>query len=145
MSTQSPGRDISGDAPAIRALLEGARTIAVVGLSDDPSRPSYGVAQAMQRYGYRIVPVNPALREALGEQAYPSLSALPFPVDIVDIFRRPEHVMALVEEAIAIGAPAVWMQLGVSHPAAVRRAVEAGLTVVAERCIKVERARLLAS
>lgn len=143
MSSPSPGRDISGDAAAVRALLEGARTIAVVGLSDDPSRPSYGVAAAMQRHGYRVVPVNPSLSEALGEQAYPDLASIPFPVDIVDIFRRPEHVPAVVEEAIAIGAPAVWMQLGVSHPAAVRRAVEAGLSVVAERCIKVEYARLL--
>jgi predicted CoA-binding protein len=143
MSSTPPGRDISGDAAAIRELLERARTIAVVGLSDDPARPSYGVAEAMQRHGYRIVPVNPTLREALGEPAYPDLASLPFPVDIVDIFRRPEHVLGVVEEAIAIGAPAVWMQLGVSHPEATRRALEAGLTVVAERCIKVERARLL--
>ncbi|MBC8077231.1 MAG: CoA-binding protein [Chloroflexales bacterium] len=143
MTTQSPGRDISGDSGATRALLEGARTIAVVGLSDNPSRPSYGVAAAMQRHGYRIVPVNPTLSAALGEPAYPDLASLPFPVDIVDIFRRPEHVPAVVEEAISIGAPAVWMQLGVSHPDAVRRALAAGLVVVAERCIKVEYARLM--
>lgn len=143
MIKQSTGRDISDDSGATRALLEGARTIAVVGLSDNPSRPSYGVASTMQRHGYRIVPVNPTLRAALGEQAYPDLASLPFPVDIVDIFRRPEHVLAVVEDSIAIGAPAVWMQLGVSHPAAVRRALAAGLVVVAERCIKVEYARLM--
>ena len=143
MTTISSGRDISGDSAAIRALLEGARTIAVVGLSANPSRPSYGVAAALQRNGYRIVPINPTIAEVLGERAYPDLASLPFLVDIVDIFRRPEHVPTVVDESIAIGAPAVWMQLGVSHPAAVRRAVEAGLIVVAERCIKVEYARLL--
>ena len=142
MINQSPGRDISGDSGGTRTLLESARTIAVVGLSDNPLRPSYGVAAAMQRHGYRIVPVNPTLREALGEQAYPDLASLPFPVDIVDIFRRPEAVGPHVDEAIAVGAKAVWLQLGIRNDEAIERAAAAGLQTVQDRCIKVEHMRL---
>jgi predicted CoA-binding protein len=123
----------------IRALLRSTRTIAVVGLSDDPDRSSYGVASYMQRQGYRIIPVNPHLTgPVLGEEPYPSLAAVPVPIDLVNIFRRPQFVPEVVEEAIAVGAPAVWMQLGVAHEAAARRAVAAGLKVVMDRCVAVD-------
>lgn len=129
---------------AIRELLTGARTIAVVGLSDDQSRPSYGVAAYLQRKGYTIVPVNPHLRRpVLGEQPYPSLAAVPQPIDIVDLFRRPEYVPDLVDEAIAVGAKAVWMQLGVGHSGAAAKAEAAGLRVVMDRCIAVEHRMLV--
>jgi predicted CoA-binding protein len=118
-----------------RALLARVKTIAVVGLSPKPGRPSYVVARAMQGFGYRIVPVRPALREALGEPAYASLADIPFAVDLVNIFRAPEHVPELVEAAIAIQAPALWLQLDVVHEAAALRAREAGLAVVMDRCI----------
>lgn len=119
----------------LREILASVKTIAVVGLSDNPGRPSYGVASYLQRQGYRIIPVNPNLREVLGEKAYPRLSDIPEPIDVVDIFRRPEYVPALVEEAIAIGAKVIWMQLGVTHEAAAARAEAAGLTVVRENCM----------
>lgn len=119
----------------IRALLERVRTIAVVGLSPKPDRPSHSVARALQRFGYRIVPVRPAVAEVLGEPAYARLTDIPFPVDLVDVFRAPEHVPAIVEEAIAIGAKALWLQEGVVHETAAERARAAGLTVVMDRCI----------
>ncbi len=119
----------------LRQILATVKTIAVVGLSDDLGRPSYGVASYLQGQGYRIIPVNPNLREVLGEKAYASLRDIPEPVDVVDIFRRPEHVPAIVEEAIAIGAKVIWMQLGVTHEAAAARAEAAGLTVVRESCM----------
>jgi predicted CoA-binding protein len=122
---------------AIERALQG-KTIAVVGLSSDPSRPSYGVARYMQRQGYRIIPVNPNETQVLGEQAYASLHDIPVPVDVVDVFRRPEHVPEVVDEAIAIGAPVLWLQQGVIHPQAAQRAQAAGLAVVMDRCIKVE-------
>lgn len=124
---------------AIRRALAGT-TIAVVGLSSDPSRPSYGVARYMQRQGYRIIPINPNEQEVLGEQAYPSLQDVPVPVDVVDVFRRSEYVPAVVDEAIAIHAPALWLQYGVIHPQAAERARAAGMAVVMDRCIKVEHA-----
>lgn len=129
--------------PDLRTLLQTARRIAVVGLSDKPDRPSYGVAQYLQRHGYTIIPVNPALQSVLGEQAYPDLASIPEPVDIVNIFRRPADVGPVVDAAIATGAPAVWLQLGIVNEAAAQRAREAGLTVVMDRCIKIEHARLL--
>lgn len=129
----------------IRALLAATRTIAVVGLSDDPDRPSYGVASYLQRRGFKIIPVNPHLvGPVLGEQPYPSLRDVPVPIDLVDIFRRPQFVPAVVEDAIAVGAKAVWMQLGVAHAAAARRAEAAGLTVVIDRCLAVDH-RMLAA
>jgi uncharacterized protein len=118
-----------------RALLGRVRTIAVVGLSPKTNRPSHGVARAMQRFGYRIVPVRPALDEVLGEKAYPSLRAIPFPVDLVDVFRAAEHIPAVVEECLAIGAPVLWIQEGIVHEAAAEKARSAGLTVVMDRCI----------
>lgn len=127
---------------SIPELLRTSKTIAVVGLSSNPMRPSYGVSEYMQSAGYRIIPVNPNEAEVLGERCYASLGDVPHPVDIVDIFRRPEHVPDLVEQAIAIGARAVWMQEGVVHHAAAARAREAGLFVVMDRCILKDHRRL---
>ncbi len=128
---------------ALAELLRSARRIAVVGLSDKPDRPSYGVAAYLQRAGYTIIPVNPTLTSVLGETAYPDLASIPEPVDIVDIFRRSEEAGAVVDEAISAGAKAIWMQLGVADAAASARAVAAGLAVVENRCLKIEHARLI--
>jgi len=127
----------------IDRLLSTATTVAVVGLSDDPARDSNSVARYLQANGYRIVPINPKLDSVLGEPAYPDLASIPgeIAIDVVDVFRRPEHVPEIVEAAIARGAKAVWMQLGVHHREAAARARDAGLTVVENRCIKVEHAR----
>ncbi len=130
-------------AEAIRALLARVKTIAVVGLSPRPDRPSHAVARALKHYGYRIVPVRPAVHEVLGERAYARLTDIPFPVDLVDVFRAPEHVPAVVEETIAIGAPALWLQEGVVHEAAAERARRAGLTVVMDRCLLRDYVRLM--
>ena len=119
----------------IRALLQRVKTIAVVGLSASPMRPSHGVARALQGFGYRIIPVNPTLTEVLGEKAYPSLRALPEPVDLVDVFRESSHVAGIVDDCIALQLPALWLQDGVIDAAAALRAREAGLTVVMDRCI----------
>jgi predicted CoA-binding protein len=119
----------------VRALLRRVRTIAVVGLSPKPGRPSHGVSRAIQGFGYRIVPVRPAIDSALGEKAYPSLADIPFPVDLVNVFRAAEHIPQVVEECLAIGAPAIWVQEGIVHEAAAERARAAGLTVVMDRCI----------
>ena len=119
----------------IPELLKTSRTIAVVGLSSKRSRPSYGVAEYMQRNGYRIIPVNPFVQAALGEKCYPDLDSIPERVDIVDVFRRTEFVPEIVEAAIRIGARAVWMQEGVVHEEAAARAAAAGLAVVMDRCI----------
>jgi predicted CoA-binding protein len=126
----------------ISEILDSARTIAVVGLSGKRFRPSYGVAEYLQRSGYRIIPVNPNETEVLGERAYPDLDSIPDPVDIVDIFRRPEFVPAIVEAAIRKGARAVWMQEGVVHEGAARRASEAGLAVVMDHCILKDHSRM---
>jgi hypothetical protein len=127
---------------SIPELLRSSKTIAVVGLSANPMRPSFGVSEYMQSAGYRIIPVNPNETEVLGERSYATLRDVPEPVDIVDIFRRPEHVPELVEQAIAIGARAVWMQEGVVHHAAAARARDAGLFVVMDRCILKDHRRL---
>jgi predicted CoA-binding protein len=123
--------------------LREAKTIAVVGLSGRRFRPSHGVAEYLQRAGYRVIPVNPHETEVLGEKAYPDLASVPLPVDIVDIFRRSEHVPEIVEEAIRIGAKMVWMQEGVIHENAAQSALAAGLEVVMDRCILKEHRRLL--
>jgi len=128
----------------IADILAAAHTIAVVGLSARRFRPSYGVAEYMQRAGYRIIPVNPTVTEVLGEKCYPSLDAVPEPIDIVDIFRRSEHVPEIVEAAIRKGAKTIWMQEGVVHEEAARRAESAGLTVVMDRCILKDHRRLAA-
>jgi predicted CoA-binding protein len=127
----------------LRETLKGAQTIAVVGLSDDPSRPSYGVAKYLQEHGYRIVPVSPKANRILGEQAYPDLPSIPFDVDIVDIFRRPEAVGPHVDEAIQKGAKMVWLQLGIRNDEAASKAQEANIAVVQDRCIKIEHMRLI--
>jgi predicted CoA-binding protein len=124
------------------AILRSARTIAVVGLSGKRFRPSFGVAEYLQRAGYRIIPVNPHETAILGEKCYPDLDAVPEPVDIVDIFRRSEFVPEIVEAAIRKGATSVWMQEGVVHEPAARRAEAAGLTVVMDRCILKDHRRL---
>jgi uncharacterized protein len=116
-------------------ILHSAHTIAVVGLSGKRYRPSYGVAEYLQRSGYRIIPVNPEETEVLGEKCYPDLDSVPMPIDVVDIFRRSEFVPEIVEAAIRKGAKTVWMQEGVIHEEAAERAREAGLTVVMDRCI----------
>jgi predicted CoA-binding protein len=126
----------------IAELLASARVIAVVGLSSKKHRPSYGVSEYMQRAGYRIIPVNPNEGSVLGEKAYPSLETIPERVDIVNIFRRSEFVPEIVEQAIRIGAQAIWMQEGVVHEEAAERARQAGLTVVMDRCILKEHRRL---
>nr|WP_243848414.1 CoA-binding protein [Sphingomonas insulae] len=128
----------------IRALLEGARTIALVGASDRPDRPSYRVMATLQRHGYRVIPVNPQItgEHVHGEFVFRDLDQLGDPIDIVDIFRRSDAAGAVVDQAIAIGAKAVWMQLGVVDPAAAARAEAAGLQVVMDRCPAIEIPRL---
>ena len=137
----APAVPINSRDAICRALA--GNTIAVVGLSSDPSRPSFGVARYVQRHGYRIIPVNPYEQLVLGERAYPSLREVPVPVDVVNVFRRPEFVLEVAEDAIALGARALWLQFGVVHEEAARRAQAAGLAVVMDRCIKVEHARQL--
>jgi hypothetical protein len=132
----------------VEQLLRRVRRIAVVGLSDNPLRTSHGVAAAMQRWGYRIVPVNPGIREALGERAFSSLAEAARalgrdqPIDLVNVFRRSEHVAEVVEECIAAGLPALWLQEGVVDEVAAARARAAGLFVVMDRCIMKDRARM---
>jgi len=133
---------LSAGPEEIARIIRQYRTIAVVGLSSDPSRPSYQVAQYLQAQGYRIIPVNPKCREVLGQRCYASLTDIPEPVEIVDIFRQVEAIPAIVAEAIAIGAKVVWMQLGLEHAEAAGQARQAGLQVVMNRCLKVEHARL---
>ena len=128
----------------IRELLTGARTIAVIGCSDRPSRPSYGVAAFLQRHGYRMLPVNPQItgERVHGEFVWRELGQIGVPIDIVDIFRRPQAAGEAVDEAIAAGAKAVWLQLGIVNEEAAERAEAAGLKVVMDRCIKIELMRL---
>ena len=126
----------------IRDLLTTAKNIAVVGLSDNPMRPSHGVAAYMQSHGYRIIPVNPQVKEALGEDAYATLLDVPGKIDLVNIFRRPEFVQEIVAQAIQLKIPAIWMQEDVVHEAAAAKARAAGIFVVMDRCIlKEHRAR----
>ena len=127
---------------SISEILHSARTIAVVGLSNKRFRPSYGVSEYLKRVGYRVIPVNPLEDEVLGEKSYPDLDSVPVPVDVVDIFRRSEFVPEIVEAAIRNGAKAIWMQEGVIHDEAARRAEAAGLTVVMDHCILKEHRRL---
>jgi predicted CoA-binding protein len=126
----------------VRELLQRVRTIAVVGLSDKPDRDSYHVAAYLQAHGYRIIPINPAVREVLGEKAYARVQDVPEKVDLVDIFRKPEAVPEVVEDAIAAGAGAIWMQEGIAHNAAADRARGAGLAVVMNKCILKEHRRM---
>jgi predicted CoA-binding protein len=130
-----------GSPDLISDVLERSKTLAVVGLSSKPMRPSHGVAAYMKAHGYRIIPVNPHEESVLGEKAYPSLDAVPEPFDAVVIFRRPEFVPAIVESAIRQHAKVIWMQEGVEHEAAARRALRAGLNVIEDRCILKEHAK----
>ena len=128
----------------LKALMQSTRRIAVVGLSNNPDRPSYRVAQYLIAAGYDVVPVNPGLREVLGRVCYPNLRAIEGPVDMVDVFRRSEEVAAITDDAIAIGAKSLWLQLGVIDEASAERAAVAGLAVVMDRCIKIDHYALLA-
>ena len=132
------------DDAEIKALLEGARTIALVGASDRPDRPSYGVMKRLQDHGYRVIPVNPQItgEHVHGEFVYRELAQIGLPIDIVDIFRRPQAAGEAVDEAIAAGAKAIWMQLGVINEEAAARAEAAGLKVVMDRCPAIEIPRL---
>jgi predicted CoA-binding protein len=127
----------------ITDLLKRSRTIAVVGLSNSPLRPSHGVSAYMQSHGYRVIPVNPTIRGSLGEKAYGSLSEVPEKIDIVNVFRRSEFVEEVVDQAIQLKVPVIWMQEGVFHEKAAQKARAAGIFVVMDRCIlKEHRARL---
>lgn len=130
------------DIHTLRRVLRESRTIAVVGLSADWFRPSYFAAKYMQEHGYRIIPVNPKYDEILGEKSYPDLASIPDPVDMVDVFRKPADALPIAEQAIAIGARTLWLQIGVINEEARRKAEDAGLTVVMDRCVKIEYARL---
>ena len=121
--------------------LAGSRTIAVVGLSPSLERDSHRVAKYLQEQGYRVIPVNPMADEVLGEKSYPDLKSVPEPIDMVDIFRRSEHVLPVVEEAIEVGAKYIWMQDGVIHQEAAAKALEAGLLVVMNNCVLREHSR----
>ena len=130
------------DINTLRRILKQGKTIAVVGLSANWWRPSYFAAKYMQEHGYRIIPVNPQYREVLGEKCYANLRDIPEPVDIVDCFRRSEDIGPIADEAIAIGAKVLWLQLGVINHEAAEKARKAGLDVVMDRCVKIEHARL---
>jgi predicted CoA-binding protein len=126
----------------IRELLVNVKTIAVVGLSSNPMRPSFGVSQYMLRHGYRIIPVNPNEQMVLGQKAYASLTEVPEKIDLVDVFRRPEFVPEIIDELIRLKIPAVWLQEGVVHQSAAEKARDAGVMVVMDKCIlKEHRAR----
>jgi uncharacterized protein len=124
-------------------ILQSARTVAIVGLSPDELRASNFVGFYLRRHGYRVVPVNPRAAEIFGERSYPSLVEIPFPVDVVDVFRQADAVPAIAEEAVAIGAGALWLQFGVISPEGAEIARRGGLRVVMDRCLKVEHARHL--
>jgi len=135
------GAQANGD--AVAQILKTYKTIAVVGLSANPERPSYGVTEYMQKAGYRIIPVNPSEREVLGEKSYGRLEDVPEKIEIVDIFRRAEDVPPVVDSAIRVGAKVIWMQLGIENSAAAEQARAAGLVVVEDACIFVEHRKML--
>ena len=129
------------DPRTIQRVLLNAKTIAIVGLSNNPLRASYFVGFYIKRHGYRVIPVNPREKEILGEKSYPSLSDVPGPVDIVNVFRAPEALPGIAREAVAIGASALWCQFGVINEEGARIATDGGMTVIMDRCLKVEHAR----
>ena len=131
------------DESLIRDIVRSARTIAIVGLSPNALRASNFVGYYLQRHGYRVVPVNPKEQTILGETSYPSLAAIPFPVDVVDVFRAPDAVPAIAREAVQIGAKALWLQFGVISPEGAAIAAQGGLRVIMDRCLKVEHGRHL--
>ncbi len=143
METARPG---TGQFPGqttekILRVLQNYRKLAIVGLSANPNRPSYFAATYLKDYGFEITPVTPAYEEVLGLKCYPALADVPGPLEVVDIFRKPQDVPAIVDEAIRLGAKVVWMQLGVIHEQAREKALAAGLEVVMDRCMKIEHAR----
>jgi len=135
------GADTHQDPITIQRILHTSRTIAVVGLSSNELRPSNFVGFYLQRHGYRVIPVNPREREVLGETSYPDLASVPVPIDVVDVFRAPEALPAIAAEAVAVGARSLWCQFGVVNPDGDRIALDAGLDLVVDRCIKIEHAR----
>ena len=120
---------------ALRQILSNASTIAVVGASSKPDRSSHGIMRRLQQVGYRVVPVNPNETEVLGEQAYPSLKDVPIKIDIVDVFRRPEFTLAIADDAVAVGAKVLWLQIGIENEDAAARAKAGGLSVVMDACL----------
>jgi predicted CoA-binding protein len=133
---------MSDDLPTLRRILKSYRTIAVVGLSANWNRPSNFAAKYLQQHGYRVIPVNPAYAEVLGERCYPDLAAIPHPVDVVDVFRRTADVLPIARAAVAIGARCLWQQIGVVNHEADALARAAGMDSVMDRCMKIEHARL---
>jgi uncharacterized protein len=131
------------DAIDFKQLFAECKTIAVVGLSDNPARPSHGVARYLQQQGFRIIPINPKLTEILGEQCYPSLREVPDKIDMVDCFRRSEEMLPIARDAIAVGAKCLWMQIGVINLEAAKIAEAAELKVVLDKCTKIEYARTI--
>ena len=125
-------------AEEIKTIFKDCKTIAVVGLSDNPARPSYGVARYLQQQGFRIIPVNPKLTEVLGEKCYASLRDVPDKIDIVDCFRRSEEMLAIAQDAVAVDAKCLWMQIGVINHEAAKIAQNGGLKVVLDKCTKIE-------
>lgn len=130
------------DPRIMREILNEARTIAIVGISDSPARPSYGVARYLIENGYRVVGVNPKLEDVLGDICYPSVSSIPEQIDVVTVFRKPEAVDAVVDEVIKLHVPYLWLQEGVVNPEAAERALEAGVKVVMDHCMMKEHSRL---
>ena len=135
-------QDLIADSTEIAGILKSYHTVAVVGLSPKADRPSHQVAEYLQNHGYRIVPVRPGCSEILGEKCYDALRDIPFPVEVVDIFRSVDAIPGIVDEAIAVGARVVWMQLGLAEPDSAKRAKAAGLQVVMDRCMKIEHGQL---
>ena len=133
---------INGEADIIRHVLSTMKTIAVVGLSTDPSKDSYRVAQYVKEHGYRIIPVNPGSNEILGEKSYPDLKSIGEPVEVVDVFRRPEHVPDIAKEAVAISAKVLWLQLGIESEEGAAIARKGGLSVIQNACMMQEHKRL---
>jgi predicted CoA-binding protein len=133
----------SGDAALIRKILNDSKTVAVVGLSPKPHRPSHQVATYLMDAGYTVIPVNPGQDSILGHTCYPNLQDIPVPVDLVDIFRRPEEVMPIVEDAIAIKVKHIWMQEGIVNEEAAVKAEAAGISVIMDRCTKIDHMNLL--
>lgn len=127
----------------VKSVLEKSKTVAVVGMSDKEERDSHKVAKYLKEHGYKVIPVNPKCKEILGETCYPDLKGVPGHVDVVDIFRNIEAIPAIVDEAIAVGAGSVWMQLGLTHEEAAEKARCAGISVIMNKCMKIEHARLM--
>jgi predicted CoA-binding protein len=136
-----PGKPVSDE--EVKTMLEQSRTVAVVGISHKEERDSHKVAKYLQEHGYKVIPVNPKYQEVLGETCYPDLKAVPGHIDVVDIFRNVEAIPGIVDEAIEVGAGHVWMQLGLAHEDAAEKARRAGISVVMNKCMKIEHARLI--